>query len=282
MSPAPYRSSISQAAAKALTRMAALAGADVRDERLRRGMSLRDEATRAGVSAAAVQKLESGAHVSLETYARIATALDLRPELHAMDPRKRLGTPARDQDFVHAAMGELEATRLRSFGFGMAMDEPYQHYQFAGRADLVAWDVERSALLHVENRTRFPDIQSAFGSYAGKRAYLADVLARRMGEPGHRWASETHVMIALWSAEVLHALRIRTESFRAACPDPPDDAIGWWNGAVPSRRGRTCSLLILDPAPNLTDARRFASLSDLDRIRPRYRGYADAAERLRR
>jgi transcriptional regulator with XRE-family HTH domain len=261
--------------------MAALAGDDLRDERRRRGMSLRDAATRAGVSAAQVQKLESGARVSLETYARVAIALDLRPELHATDPRKRLNARVGDQDPVHAAMGELEATRLRSFGFGIALDEPYQHYQFAGRADLVAWDLERSAVLHIENRTRFPDIQSALGSYAAKRAYLADVLARRLGALGQHWVSETHVIVALWSSEVIHTLRLRRESFRAACPDPAADMHGWWNGTPPSRRGRTSSLLVLDPSRDVPDAGRFAALSDLDRIRARYRGYADAAQRLR-
>lgn len=266
----------------ALSRMAVSAGQAVRDERLRRKWTLRELADRAGVSVAHVQELESGAPGSLETYARVTTALDLRPELTATDSRSRQQNAGREQDFVHAAMGELEAARFRSRGFGIGIDEPYQHYHFAGRADLVAWDLGRAAMLHIENRTRFPDVQGALGSYSAKRSYLGDALAQRLGIGGHRWASETHVIAALWSAEVLHVLRIRPESFRAACPDAPTDALNWWGGAPPSVPGRTSSLVLFDPSPAAVDARRFAGLDDLARIRPRYRGYADAAERLSR
>ncbi|MBA2255354.1 MAG: hypothetical protein H0W07_09595 [Chloroflexi bacterium] len=74
-------------------------------------------------------------------------------------------------------MGELEARHLREAGFAIAVDEPYQHYQFAGRADLLAWDVEQRALLHCENRTLFPDMQGTAGAWNAKRAYLARVIA---------------------------------------------------------------------------------------------------------
>jgi hypothetical protein len=55
-------------------------------------------------------------------------------------------------------MGEAQTAHLRKLGFEVGLDEPSQHYQFAGRADVIAWSVERAALLHIENRTRFPDI----------------------------------------------------------------------------------------------------------------------------
>lgn len=178
-------------------------------------------------------------------------------------------------------MGELEAGHFRSHGFSVAIDEPYQHYQFAGRADLVAWDLERRALLHIENRTRFPDIQGALGSYAAKRSYLANVLAERLGIGGGHWHTVTHVIVALWSAEVLHVLRLRTESFRVACPDPATDFHGWWAGNPAASSGVTSSLLLFDPSSNVPDARRFATLDDLARLQPRYRGYTDAVTRLK-
>jgi transcriptional regulator with XRE-family HTH domain len=229
MSPTPHRSLITPAAAKALARLAGTAGQTVRTERLRRRWSLRNLSDRAGVSPAHLQELEAGVPVSLETYARVTTALDLWPELVASDPRQRQRARTNDQDFVHAAMGELEAGRLRSNGFGVAMDEPYQHYQFAGRADVVAWDPDRAALLHIENRTAFPNVQEALGSYSAKRSYLADVLAQRLEIDARPWRAVTHVIVALWSAEVLHVLRLRTESFRAACPDPASlqGVVGW-------------------------------------------------------
>lgn len=233
------------------------------------------------MSTAHLQDLESGAPVSLETYARVTTALELWPELLATDARQRQRARSQEQDFVHAAMGELEAGRLRSNCFGVAMDEPYQHYQFAGRADVVAWDLEHRALLHVENCTAFPNLQEALGSYSAKRSYLDAVLAERLAIEGRRWLSVSHVIVALWSTEVLHTLRLRTESFRAACPDSPAPFFAWWAGAVPNSGRATSSLVLLDPAPDLPDRRRFASLEDVGRVRPRYRDYADAVERVK-
>jgi transcriptional regulator with XRE-family HTH domain len=282
MSPRPHRSAISSAAAKALSRVAAGAGQTVRTERIRRRWSLQEVADRAGVSAGHVQELESGVPASLETYCRVTTALELWPELVASDPRQRQRARSGDQDFVHAAMGELEAGRLRSNGFRVAMDEPYQHYQFAGRADVVAWDPERAGLLHIENRTAFPNVQEALGSYSAKRIYLPDVLAQRFEIDGRRWHAVTHVIVALWSAEVLHVLRLRTESFRAACPDPEEDFKEWWAGRVPATRGLTSTLVLVDPSPDIPERRRFATLDDALRVRPRYRDYADAVAQLKR
>lgn len=259
-----------------------MVGQQIRDERLRRHWTLRQLADRAGVSAAHLQLLESGEPVSLETYARVTTALDLRPELLALDPRHRQRAGQGTQDFVHAAMGELEAGRLRGIGFSVAMDEPYQHYQFAGRADVVAWDLERRALLHIENRTAFPNVQEALGSYAAKRSYLADVLAERLAVPRGRWASVSHCIVALWSAEAMHLIRIRTESFRSACPDPPTDFSSWWTGQPPLAHGVTSGFVLMDPATDISDRRRFGTFDDALRARPRYRDYAAAAERLKR
>jgi transcriptional regulator with XRE-family HTH domain len=256
--------------------MAAIAGQAVRDERTRRDLTLRDCAERAGVSAALVQKLESGGSVSLEAYARVATALELRAELILGNPRR---PPAlRATDPVHSSMGELEAAHFHKLGFHVALDEPYQHFQFAGRADLVAWDLEKRALLHLENRTRFPDDQDALGSYGAKRAYLPAVLADRFGIARTGWRVVTHAIVGLWSAEVLHTLRMRAETFRSACPDPTSDFEDWWAGRIPTDRRPTSTIVILDPRPGRRAA--FAGLAALSTVRPRYRGYADAAARL--
>lgn len=282
MSPRSHREPISDAAARALARLGSTIGQAVHDERVRRHQTLSQLADRAGVSPSHLQAVESGEPVSLETYARVTTALDLRPELVALDPRQRQRAGRDGQDFVHAAMGELEAGRLRGFGFGVGMDEPYQHYQFAGRADVVAWDLERRALLHLENRTAFPNVQEALGSYGAKRSYLADVLAERHALPRGQWASVTHCIVALWSAEAMHQIRLRAESFRSACPDPSSDFERWWAGQPQAARGTTSGFVLIDPAPGIADKRRFGTFDDALRARPRYRDYADAAERLRR
>ena len=276
MSPERYRFAPTPAAARALFRMTAIAGQAIRDERIRRRLTLRDCAGRAGVSPALVQKLESGGSVSLEAYARVATALDLRAELVLGNRRRR--PVLRDADPVHSAMGELDAAHVRSLGFHVAIDEPYQHFQFAGRADLVAWDLDSRALLHLENRTRFPDIQDALGSYGAKRAYLPAVLADRLGISRTGWRVVTHAIVGLWSDELLHTLRIRVETFRSACPDPPDDFEAWWHGRIPSQERPTSTLVVLDPKPGRRAT--YAGSAALATVRPRYRGYADAAARV--
>ena len=280
MSPSPHRARPSPAAVQALARVSVAAGDLIRAERSRRKLTLRELAARAGVSAAAIAHVEAGHPASLETYARLATALEMRLELGLVDPRRRTA-PSREADLVHAAMGDAEARHLRSLGFDVGLDMPYQHYQFAGRADLLAWDRERRSLLHVENRTRFPNLQEAFGSYNAKRAYLATDVAERIGLGGG-WRSETHVIAALWSSEVLHSLRLRTASFEAVCPDPPNAFAAWWSGEPPAQSRASC-LVVLDPDPGGPAARRrrFIGLAEAMRAAPRYRDYAAAAQALR-
>jgi transcriptional regulator with XRE-family HTH domain len=251
-------------------------GLQIRDARLQKAWSVRELARRAGVSVGMAYRVEAGQVASTETAARLAAAFGRRAELILVDPRKRDARPNLSSDPLHSAMGEFEAAHLRPLKFHVGIDEPYQHYQFAGRADVVAWDAASRALLHIENRTRFPDFQEMAGAYNAKRAYLADALADRTGVT--RWASQTHVIAALWSSEVLHALRLRTESFRALCPDGPEALAAWWSGNPPAQ-GTTSTLIVLDPMASGRQ-RTFISLDDARTARPRYVGYAEAARRI--
>jgi transcriptional regulator with XRE-family HTH domain len=249
-------------------------GAVVRGARTERRLSLRELSRRAGLSAGMVHKVESGRGASLLTYTRIAAALDLQPTFELVDPRKR-ARAIRGEDPVHAAMGELEAQQLTGQARTVALDEPFQHYQFAGRADVLAFDLDRRALLHLENRTRFPNIQEAFGSYNAKRQYLPAVLAQRFGLR-RGWDVVTHAIVALWSAEVLHAVRLRDASFRSVCPSGWDDLREWWDGAVPEPGPPTSTLVVMDPLADIGRRSRFADLDGARRVRPRYRGYSEA------
>ena len=257
--------------------MASHAGDVVREERTRRRWTLATLATRAGISPSHLAQLESGKPASLETYARVMTALDRDVDLVAASPRSRSSTRP-DEDLVHAAMGEVEARRLHALGFEVAIDAPYQHYQFAGRADVVAWDREGRALLHLENRTRFPNVQDALGSYGAKRAYLGNVLAERLDIRGG-WRSETHVIAGLWSSEILHVLRVRATTFAVTCPDGPERVRAWWSGDIGGLEGVSSSLVLVDPVAGVRDAFRLGELTPS--TRPRYRGYAEAAAALR-
>jgi transcriptional regulator with XRE-family HTH domain len=275
------------AAHAAHARMALVAGQQVRDERVRRGWNLRDLADRAGVAAATAQAVESSVVASLESYARLATALGLRPSLDLTDPRgqdrrhrpRGARTEHQAGDFVHAAMGEIEARALAGPFRTVAIDEPYQHYQFAGRADLLTWDLEN--LLHIENRTQFPNLQEAAGSYNAKRQYLARSIAERLDLGPRGWRSVTHVMACLWSSEVLHAIRLRRASFAALCPNPPDALQDWLRGEPPAAGVSSC-LVVLDPLVPFGSRRRtIAAVEEPPRLDPRHRGYADAADALR-
>jgi transcriptional regulator with XRE-family HTH domain len=254
-------------------------GLRVRDERVRRRWPLREVASRAGLSVSFVHAIEHGRPASLGAYAAVAAALGLEAAFELVDPRRRSG--GRAEDPVHAAMGEAIARRLASIGFEVAIDDPFQHYQFAGRADVLGWSLERRALLHVENRTRFPNLQDAFGSYNAKRRYLPGVLAERLGLRDG-WQVVTNVIAALWSSEVIHDLRLHPASFRAVCPNGAEAFQQWWAGQPPSRPGASSSLVLFDPVGGgRSDRRRFVGLEAVDVVRGRYRGYPDAVKAIR-
>lgn len=257
-------------------RLAGRLGDQIQSERTRRHWSLRELAGRAGLSKSMVQWTEAGHAATLESYVRFADALGLRPDFELVERRPR---PARQEDPLHAAIGELLAARFSPNGLSVALDEPFQHYQFAGRADLLAWSVQHRALLHVENRTRFPNLQETFGSYNAKRAYLPSILAERVGVP--RFERVTNVMLALWSAEVLHSIRLHAASFRAVCPDPSELFQTWWSGDLPSGGRPSSVLIVFDPVAEAS-RRRFIGLGKALSARPRYRGYREAVEALGR
>jgi transcriptional regulator with XRE-family HTH domain len=263
-------------------RLAAHAGLTIADARHARSWTLRELADRSGVAPSAIHAIEHGRPAELRTYAAIATALDLEPRLDLVDPRKRAHA-VRAEDPVHAAMGEAIAARVAGHGFEVAVDEPFQHYQFSGRADILAWDLTNRALLHVENRTRFPNLQEAFGSYNTKRRYLPGVMAERLGLR-NGFQSVSNVVVGLWSAEVLHAVRIHPASFRAVCPDDTNDFEAWWSGSLSILGGSTSSFVLFDPnTGGRLRPRTFLGLEPAlePSIRPRYRGYAEAAEAVR-
>lgn len=252
-------------------------GIQVHDARLAKRWSVSRLAEKAGVSRALAYLIEAGEPASLESAVRIANALGLKIELELVDPRRRGDNPVRSVDPVHSLMGEFEAAHVRALRFPTGIDEPYQHFQFAGRADVIAWDVGARALLHLENRTRFPDFQEMAGSFNSKRAYLGESVAKRLGIG--RWVSETHLIVALWSAEVLHWLRLRPESFRSLCPDPSEAFAAWWAGQVPST-GVSSSLVLLDPLASGRQ-RVFVGLNEaITTAKPRHRGYADVVSKM--
>jgi hypothetical protein len=278
MSPRTFVVAASAAVTAAVNRFWVDAGLAIRDERIRRRWSLVALSVRAGVSRTVAYEVEAGRARSLEAVVRLASALGLRVEPELFDPRKRADRGVRTSDLVHSLMGEVESAHFRKLHFPTGIDEPYQHFQFAGRADFVAWDVAARALLHVENRTRFPDVQETAGSFNSKREYLGRALLDRAGVL--RWASETHVIAGLWSAEVLHAMRRRPETFRSLSPHAPDAFTSWWEGRPPAR-GKTATVIVLDPLATGRQRLWIGLDEALSKARPRHHGYSDVVSTLR-
>jgi transcriptional regulator with XRE-family HTH domain len=252
-------------------------GLQVHDGRLARHWSVDELAERSGLSSGFVYLVEAGRSGSIEAAARLATAFGWRSQLQLIDPRRQERPAAElSEDPIHSAMGEIEAAHLRRLKLPHGIDEPYQHYQFAGRADVIAWDLESAAFLHLENRTRFPNLQDMAGVFNSKRAYLGGSIAQRLGL--QHWRSETHVIVALWSSEVLHSLRLREQSFRAICPDDHSAFESWWEGTPPTN-GVTSAFVVLDPLAT-NKQRSWIGLDEALTARPRHRGYADVARLL--
>lgn len=277
MSPSSPQSPALESELSGAMRVAATLGSELRDQRIKRSWSLREVARRARVSVTAVHDAEAGRVCSLATYVRISVALNLRLEFALTDPR-RGGRSNTGADYVHAAMGELEAAHFGSFGLPVGIDEPYQHYRFSGRADVISWRLEPTALLHIENRTQFPDIQGMAGAWNAKRSYLPGALAERLGV--RHWQSVCHAMVVLWSAEALDTLRSSPASFRTLASDGDEAFQVWWRGEPPAA-GTSSTLLVLDPAARSRQP-AFVSLATALAARAPHRNYADAAAALRR
>jgi transcriptional regulator with XRE-family HTH domain len=249
----------------------------VREERRRRGWSVAQVGREAGISRSAAAELEMGGRASIDRWVAVGLALGLELEMSFGDPTRRGRSSVGPEDPVHAAMGELELAHLGRYAIPAAVEEPYQHFQFAGRADVVGWTLDPPALFHIENRTRFPTVGDVAGSWNAKRRWLGADVAKRLGIPG--FTSETHVMVCLWSAEVLRELRRRPATFRSLGPDPADRFESWWAGRAPGQ-GRSSSLVVLDPFATGRQRQWLDLGSALTTARPRVRGYAEAAERL--
>jgi transcriptional regulator with XRE-family HTH domain len=278
MSPQP---TIRPTAPAVLARVEALAvslGAEVRAERERRRWTTKQLADRAGVSRALVYRVERGEPSTFETYARLGAALGLRLDASLEEPRTR-SRPPRAQDPVHAAIVEMLAARYAGQGRVGAADEPFQHFQFAGRADVTVVDPAGPDLLHHEVKTALPNIGELAGVWNVKRQYLARALADRHEIRGG-FRSVTHVLTIAWTAECLHVLRLRAATIRSLGPDAPDAFARWWEGARPSAAGITSTVVIFDPVER-PRAPVWAPLADLGATRPRHRNYADLLRELR-
>ena len=202
---------------------------------------MRELAQRAGVSLATVhQRRIRRCREPRVVRPRLGAALGMRPTLEFAERGSDRGA------HVHRRGARTSCTRdgrarganacARPRCPASSIDEPYQHYQFAGRAD-VARVGSTSNLLHIENRTRFQNLQEA-RRRVQRQAPVPRVIDRpAVSTCGPRgWRSVTHVMACLWSSEVLHSVRLRRATFEALCPDPVESLEAWLAGDRARRR----------------------------------------------
>ena len=253
-------------------------GSQVRAARVRRRWTTDRLALEAGVSRSLVYLVERGDPTSLETYARFGAALGLRLEV-SLDDQRAKPHPRRAEDPVHAAIVEALAARYAAQGRRVGADEPFQHYQFAGRADVTAIDARGPDLLHHEVKTAMPNVGELAGAWNVKRQYLAGALASRRGiQAGFR--SVTHVLTFAWTSECLHGLRLRRATIRSLGPDAPEAFMRWWDGGQPTVARTTSTVIVFDPVER-PRAPAWTAFDALGPPRPRHRGYADLLQELR-
>ncbi len=261
-----------------LATVAAGLGAEVREARMRRRWTTERLAAEAGVSRTMVYLVERGERSTMETYARLGAALGLRLEASLDDPRSR-ARPPRAEDPVHAAIVEMLAARYAAQGRLVTADEPFQHYQFAGRADVAVVDPAGPDLLHHEVKTAIPNVGELAGAWNVKRRYLAPALATRQADR-NGFRSVTHVLTVAWTAECLHVLRMREASIRSLGPDDAAAFAAWWRGDVPAAPRATATVVLLDPVQR-PRAAPWLGLDALRQARPRHDGYVALLGALR-
>ena len=164
-------------------------GRQLRALRIRLGWRQEDLAARAGVARWVVGLIERGrlGEIPFDPVRRVARALEVRIDMVA---RWRGGDFGRLLNAGHAAMHESMARLFASLPDWVAEPEvSFSIFGERGVIDILAWHPVRRALLIIELKTEFVDINDLMGTIDRKRR-LAAQIARERG-----WDPET---ISVW------------------------------------------------------------------------------------
>jgi len=153
-------------------------GAALRAVRLKRRWRQVDVASRAGVDASLISRLERGHldRLSIATLRRIGSVLDIRLELLA---RWRGGELAREVNARHAAFHEQIAGHLGSVGWMLLPEVSFSIYGERGIIDILAWHPATASLLVIELKTAIVDVQELIGTLDRKVRLAPRIAAER-------------------------------------------------------------------------------------------------------
>lgn len=213
-------------------------GSIVRRLRIRARLRQIDLARLAGVSRAAISRVERG-HldgVSLRTLRRVAAVLEIRLDLV---PRWRGGDLDRMLNARHARLHELVARHLASVpGWSFLPEVSFAIYRDRGVIDILCFHAARNALLVIELKTDIVDVSELVGTL-DRKVRLAVEIARQRG-----WPVRAGVTVSGWvivSAGRTNRRRVdeHRTMLRAAFPADGRSITGWL--ADPARPIRALS-----------------------------------------
>jgi transcriptional regulator with XRE-family HTH domain len=161
-------------------------GAAIRAVRIKRGLTQRELAARAGTSQSQVSRLERG-HVDAvgwKTIERVCAVLDMQIYL---SPRWRGGDLDRLLNAGHAQMHEAIARWFRRWyaGWTPAPEVSFAIWGERGVIDILAWHEESRTLLVIELKTDVVDLNEVVGTLDRKRRLAVDVARSRGWEAEH-------------------------------------------------------------------------------------------------
>jgi transcriptional regulator with XRE-family HTH domain len=189
-------------------------GRAVRALRHRRRWRQVDLAAAAGVSQSVVADLElgRGRRMAVETYEKVAGALDARAELRLSWQGEAIDRLL-DQD--HAALVEAIAIRLRTAGWDVRTEVSFWIRGERGSVDVVAWHAATRTVLLVEVKSVVPDVQAMLFAL-DRKGRLGREIADSVGWPA---MSVGRLLVIGDTSTARRRVAAHRVTFEAALPD---------------------------------------------------------------
>lgn len=215
-------------------------------------------ARRAGVSQAAISRIERGGvdRLAVHTIAQVVGALGARLSIRILAHGEDLD---RLLDGRHAEIVEEIARMLRALAWVVVPEATFSVYGERGSIDLLAFHPATGALLVIEVKSTVPDVQATLAGI-DRKARLAEQIARSRG-----WTVRSVSRWLVLPGDTTTRRRIQTHSatFTAALPLGTIELRRW--AASPS--GPVSGILFVPPSPQATARHRIRTRRGESRTR---------------